>query len=114
MGLFDKVTAGIDDRAERMKAILPFSEKLPGLCELWLGSIDASGTVNRKPGSVRIFCNGGRIKVEVNGQDWPRRGFFAVPEGELSIEFIERTLQSDVIEWVPVRDKKLTSTDIAF
>lgn len=114
MGFFDKVTAGIDDRAERMKAIVPYTEKYPGICELFLGSVDAAGMVNRQPGAIRLFCNGGRIKCEINGQDWTRRGFFTFPEDEISIEFIEKNITLGMIEWVNQRPKKLGSTDAPY
>lgn len=112
MGFYDAVSAGIDDRADRMEAIQPIAGDFPAIAELLLGSLDASGSVNRQPGSIRIFTNAGRIKVELNGQDWIRRGFMTMPQGQMDLRVIESMIQDGKVEWVKQKKQESRFTDL--
>lgn len=111
MDFLSQATGAPDQRAEAAQAIAPIADKFPCLSRVLLGQWNDDGTVHRSPGSVRIFTNGGRIKVMLWGQDWTYNGYLTLPEGELSLEVIERMLKECKTDWSKAKSEKLGSTN---
>ena len=111
--LSQAMSAG-DARSEAMASVAPIADKFPRLAQVLMGQWNTDGTVFRSPGSVRIFTNGGRIKVCLSGQDWIYNGYVTLPEGELSLEVLEKLLAECKVDWSKAKMKNLGSTDTPY
>ena len=86
---FDQARAAI----EWMKLVYPCLHDV-------LAGYRSNGTgIDRLPGSLRLFTNGGELKAELTGPDWLMRGYLVVPKGLLTIEAIEEEIKAQRIGW---------------
>jgi hypothetical protein len=97
--LFRRAMERGDAYAEAGKAVSEIKSRFPYLHDLLAGCRKTGDGVDRLPGSLRIFCNGGEIKGEVTGPEWIMRGYLIVPQGVLSFEAIESELAAGRIGW---------------
>lgn len=111
MDFLSQATGAGDLRAENAAAVAPIADKFPALARVLMGQWNSDGTLFRSPGSIRLFTNGGRIKVMLWGQDWTYNGFVTLPEGEISLELIEKLIIESKVDWAKAKDQKLGSTN---
>jgi len=114
LNLGQKAMGAPDLRAETLRAVMPFNENLPNICQVLRGEFDKDGKVIVSPGGVRLFVNGGRIKICISGQGWLATGYVTLPEELPTLELIDKAIGGDLVEWTCGKGVKLTSTDIAF
>ena len=104
---------GVDDiKADAITAIAPIANKFPLIAQLLMGKWSDDGDVIRTPGSIRVFINGGRIKLQLTGQDWIKTGYVTMPEGVLDFEVIENMLADGKVDWSRSKPPKSGLTDI--
>jgi len=111
MDFLSQATGSGDARAEAMAGVAPIAEKFPCIAKVLMGQWNTDGSVFRTPGAVRIFTNGGRIKVQLSGQDWNYHGYVTLPEGELSLDVLEKLLLECKVDWSKSKTEKLASTN---
>lgn len=104
--LFDKAMGGGDLYEEAYKVCTKFREEFPQLADIIGGSKGKSGVVDRSPGSVRLFANGGELKAEITGTEWVMRGYLVIPQGVPCFISIEKELAAGRIGWGTKTERK--------
>ena len=112
--LSQKAMGQLDLRAETLKAVAPFGQNLPNICQVLRGEFDKEGKVIVSPGGVRLFVNGERIKICISGQGWLSTGYVTLPEELPTLELIDAALGGETIEWSQGKPIKSGSTDIPY
>lgn len=114
LNLTSRAMGAPDLRAETLKAVSPFGQQLPNICQVLRGEFDKEGKVIVSPGGVRLFTNGGRIKICISGQGWLSTGYVTLPEELPTLELIDAALGGETIEWTQGKPAKLGSTEIPY
>lgn len=106
--LFARAMSKADAFAEAKAAIGWMRETYPFLHDILAGCRGSNGGVDRSPGSVRLFTNGGELKAEVTGMEWVMRGYLVIPKGDLTMALIEKELAEGRIGWSAKTERKPT------
>jgi len=109
--LFDEAMSDADIYAEARASVEHLRELCPTLADLLGGTKGKSGVVDRSPGSVRLFSNGGRLKLEITGIDWVRKGYLLVPSEFKHFSHIESMLVNEKISWTKKAAQKVSMTE---
>lgn len=97
--LFSRAMSKGDPYEEASKAVSELKSAFPYLHDVLAGSKANGSGVDRLPGSLRLFTNGGELKAEITGQEWIMRGYLLIPKGLLTFEAIEAELAAGRIGW---------------
>jgi len=108
--LFARAMMKGDPFAEAKKAVGHLKERFPMIHDVLAGYTASNGVVDRMPGSIRLFTNGGALKVEVTGQDWLMKGYLVIPQGLLTFEAIEAELAAGNIGWTAKHEQPNSKT----
>jgi hypothetical protein len=106
--LFARAMTKGDVFVEASNAVGWMKDVYPFLHQVLAGNHGSNGAVDRHPGSVRLFTNGGELKAEVTGMDWVMRGYLVIPKGFLTVELIEKELAEGRVGWSAKTERKPT------
>lgn len=112
--LFGRAMVKGDPYAEAKKAVGHLKDRFPMIHDVLAGYSASNGVVNRMPGSIRIFTNGGFLKAEVTGQEWLMKGYLVLPHGLLSFEEIETELAAGNIGWSAKTERVNPKTGVPY
>lgn len=112
--IFDEAMADGDMFEEARASVEHLRENCPLLADLLGGTKGKAGVVDRSPGSVRLFSNGGVLKMEISGIEWTRVGYLVVPKEIKHFSHTEALLESAKISWSKKRERKDSKTDAPF
>lgn len=112
--IFDEAMGESDLFEEARRSVDHLRPDCPLLADLLGGTKATSTSVERSPGSIRLFSNGGVLKMEISGIDWTRKGYLIVPTEITRFSLTEALLESGKISWSKKTERVNPKTGVPY